>query len=172
MARYFIHDAVQKMLRRKVMSAAGPLATIVFLQPQAGPPLFLEGEGKAWVKKRDRPKRWLPAWAAGLIRCNVMRGWMPLRAVYAVRTCRTNESPFAPLKPRWGQTAKPSNRTVQRGFSWIERPLLASLAPRPDPNGAPVLLIDELTAPRAPFRTFLLEAPQRFSGHHPLKWAL
>jgi len=42
----------------------------------------------------------------------------------------------------------------------IERPLLQAL--RPDENGPPVLLIDELDRTDAPFEAFLLEALSEF----------
>jgi MoxR-like ATPase len=38
---------------------------------------------------------------------------------------------------------------------------------RPQPGGAPVLLIDEIDRTDEPFEAFLLEALSRFSGHHP-----
>ena len=42
----------------------------------------------------------------------------------------------------------------------IERPLLEAM--RPDENGAPILLIDELDRTDAPFEAFLLEALSDF----------
>lgn len=150
-------DDVQTLLGKEDYICGRSLATVVFLALKLGKPLFLEGE--PGTGKTEIAKAIASALGRKLIRLQCYEG---LDAASAV--CEWN---FA------GQmiairTAEASGG-AERGdlqselFSedyLIERPLLQAM--RPQEEGAPVLLIDELDRTDEPFEAFLLEALSDF----------
>jgi MoxR-like ATPase len=150
-------DAVQKMLADQGYVCSRALGTVVFLSLKLGRPLFLEGE--AGVGKTEIAKALAASMGKRLIRLQCYEGLDASSAVYewnfaaqmvAIRTAEaTGTADRAAL-----------NAELFSEEFLIERPLLQAL--RPDDNGAPVLLIDELDRTDAPFEAFLLEALSDF----------
>ena len=133
------------------------LSTVVFLALKLGRPLFLEGE--AGVGKTEIAKAVAGALGRRLIRLQCYEG---LDAAAAV--CDWN---FAAqmLAIRTAEAGGGADRDALRAELFtedylIERPLLAAM--RPQPGGAPVLLIDEIDRTDEPFEAFLLEALSDF----------
>ncbi|OIQ45112.1 MAG: ATPase [Roseobacter sp. MedPE-SW] len=150
-------DHVQQMLSEQGYVCGRPLATIVFLSLKLGRPLFLEGE--AGVGKTEIAKALAAAFGRRLIRLQCYEGLDASSAVY--------EWNFAAqmVAIRTAEAAGGADRaTLQTElFSdefLVERPLLEAM--RPDENGPPVLLIDELDRTDEPFEAFLLEALSDF----------
>ena len=143
-------DAVETLLEREGYVASRALATVVFLSLKLGKPLFLEGE--AGVGKTEIAKVLAAALGRRLIRLQCHEG---LDAASAV-----SEWNFAAqmIAIRAGEAA--GRAGVFSEDFLIERPLLAAM--RPQPGGAPVLLIDELDRADEPFEAFLLEALSDF----------
>mgnify|MGYP003668991859 FL=1 len=150
-------DAVQKMLADQGYVCGRALGTVVFLSLKLGRPLFLEGE--AGVGKTEIAKALAAAMGRRLIRLQCYEGLDASTAVYewnfaaqmvAIRTAEATG----------GADRKALNAELFSEEFLIERPLLQAL--RPDENGAPVLLIDELDRTDAPFEAFLLEALSDF----------
>ena len=150
-------DDVQAMLAAEDYVCGRSLATVVFLALKLGRPLFLEGE--AGVGKTEIAKALATGLGRRLIRLQCYEGLDAASAVY--------EWNFA------GQMiairAAEASGGVDRGTLTdelfteeflIERPLLQAM--RPQPGGAPVLLIDELDRTDEPFEAFLLEALSDF----------
>ncbi|MGX9353835.1 AAA family ATPase [Roseobacteraceae bacterium S113] len=150
-------DAVETLLAEQDYVCGRALGTVVFLALKLGRPLFLEGEpgtGKTEIAK---------AIAAGLgrrlIRLQCYEGLDAASAVY--------EWNF-PAQMVAIRTAEATGAADRAGLQkelfsdefLTERPLLEAM--RPDPNGAPVLLIDELDRADEPFEAFLLEALSDF----------
>ena len=137
--------------------ASRPLATVTFLALKLGRPLFLEGE--AGVGKTEIAKALAQALGRRLIRLQCYEGldaasavcdWNFAAQMIAIRTAEAT-----------GLTDRIALRDELFSESYlIERPLLAAM--RPQPGGAPVLLIDELDRTDAPFEAFLLEALSDF----------
>ncbi|MBO9477758.1 MoxR family ATPase [Shimia sp. R11_0] len=150
-------DAVQAMLAEEGYVCARPLATVVFLALRLGRPIFLEGE--AGVGKTEIAKALASALGRSLIRLQCYEGLDASSAVYewnfaaqmvAIRTAEAS-----------GQADRASLQEELFGPGYLlERPLLKAM--RPDPSGAPVLLIDELDRTDEPFEAFLLEALSDF----------
>jgi MoxR-like ATPase len=150
-------EDVQTMLAQQGYICGRALGVVVFLALRLGRPLFLEGEagtGKTEIAK---------ALAAGLnrrlIRLQCYEGLDISSAVYEWNF------PAQMVAIRTAEAAGAANRDTlqQELFSekyLIERPLLEAM--RPDENGAPVLLIDELDRTDEPFEAFLLEALSDF----------
>ena len=143
-------EATEAMLSGQGYVASRPLATVVFLSLKLGRPLFLEGE--AGVGKTEIAKTLATALGRRLIRLQCYEGldaasavaeWNFAAQMVAIRAAETTGS----------GTAKADLFTQE---FLIERPLLAAM--RPQPGGAPVLLIDEIDRTDAPFEAFLLEA--------------
>ncbi len=148
-------DAAAEMLAAQGYVASRALCTVVFLSLRLGRPLFLEGE--AGVGKTEIAKTIAAALGRRLIRLQCYEGldagsavaeWNFAAQMIAIRTAETT-----------------SDRTALRAelFSedyLIERPLLAAM--RPQPGGAPVLLIDEIDRTDEPFEAYLLEALSDF----------
>ncbi len=146
-------DAVEAMLAAQDYVCGRPLATVTYLALALGRPLFLEGEpgtGKTEIAK---------AIAAGLdrrlIRLQCYEGLDAASAVY--------EWNFAEqmIAIRAAEAAGGADRDTLKTELFTEeylisRPLLDAM--RPQPGGAPVLLIDEIDRTDAPFEAFLLEA--------------
>ncbi len=143
-------DATQDLLGAQGYVAARSLATVVFLALRLGKPLFLEGE--AGVGKTEIAKALAAALGRRLIRLQCHEG---LDASSAV-----SEWNFAAqmIAIRSGEATGRAG-VFSEDFI-IERPLLAAM--RPQPGGAPVLLIDELDRADEPFEAFLLEALSDF----------
>ncbi|MCV2890636.1 AAA family ATPase [Ruegeria aquimaris] len=150
-------DDVQRMLGEQGYVCGRALATVVFLSLRLGRPLFLEGE--AGVGKTEIAKAIAAALGRRLIRLQCYEGLDAASAVY--------DWNFAAqmVAIRTAEAAGGADRAALQTelFSdefLIERPLLQAM--RPDPAGAPVLLIDELDRTDEPFEAFLLEALSDF----------
>ncbi|MFN0113161.1 MAG: AAA family ATPase [Paracoccaceae bacterium] len=150
-------DDVTRLLTGQSYVADRALSTVVFLALRLGRPLFLEGE--AGVGKTEIAK----ALAAGLNRRLIrLQCYEGLDAASAV--CDWN---FAAqmIAIRTAEATGAGDRDALRAELFtedylIERPLLAAM--RPQPGGAPVLLIDEVDRTDEPFEAFLLEALSDF----------
>ncbi len=150
-------DAVERLLAAQGYVSSRALATVVFLSLKLGRPLFLEGE--AGVGKTEIAKTLAQALGRRLIRLQCYEG---LDAASAVA-----EWNFAAqmIAIRTAEAAGTADRDHLKSelFSedfLIARPLLEAM--RPQPGGAPVLLIDELDRTDEPFEAFLLEALSDF----------
>ncbi|WP_299078726.1 MoxR family ATPase [uncultured Ruegeria sp.] len=150
-------DAVQQVLGDQGYVCGRALATVVFLALKLGRPLFLEGE--AGVGKTEIAKALASGLGRRLIRLQCYEGLDASSAVYewnfpaqmvAIRTAEAS-----------GGADRNSLQTELFSDEYlIERPLLQAM--RPDENGAPILLIDELDRTDEPFEAFLLEALSDF----------
>lgn len=150
-------DAVQEMLAGQGYICDRALGTVVFLALRLGRPLFLEGE--AGVGKTEIAKALASGLNRRLIRLQCYEGLDASTAVYEWNF------PAQMVAIRTAEAAGDSSREALQAelFSdayLIERPLLEAM--RPDENGAPVLLIDELDRTDEPFEAFLLEALSDF----------
>ncbi|WP_299842902.1 MoxR family ATPase [uncultured Roseovarius sp.] len=150
-------DAVQKMLEGEGYVCGRALGTVVFLALTLGRPLFLEGE--AGVGKTEIAKALATGLGRRLIRLQCYEGLDAASAVY--------EWNFAEqmIAIRTAEASGGVDRTHLKDELFteeflIERPLLQAM--RPQPGGAPVLLIDELDRTDEPFEAFLLEALSDF----------
>lgn len=128
------------------------LATTLFLALKMGRPLFLEGE--AGVGKTEIAKVLSKALGRRLVRLQCYEGLDVSSAVYEWNYSRQM------IEIRLAEAAGKVDReqlatdVMSKAFL-IERPLLQAL--RSDPQGAPVLLIDELDRTDEPFEAYLLE---------------
>lgn len=150
-------DDVQSMLSAQGYVCGRALATVVFLSLKLGRPLFLEGE--AGVGKTEIAKAIAAALNRRLIRLQCYEGLDASSAVYEWNF------PAQMVAIRTAEAAGGADRQALQTelFSdefLVERPLLEAM--RPDENGAPVLLIDELDRTDEPFEAFLLEALSDF----------
>jgi MoxR-like ATPase len=150
-------DAVETLLAGQGYVASRALATVVFLSLKLGRPLFLEGE--AGTGKTEIAKTLATALGRRLIRLQCYEGldaaaavadWNFAAQMIAIRTAEATGS---------------TDRSAIRDELFTEdfliaRPLLEAM--RPQPGGAPVLLIDELDRTDEPFEAFLMEALSDF----------
>ena len=150
-------EAVQDMLAGQGYVCARPLATVIFLALRLGRPLFLEGE--AGVGKTEVAKAIAAGLGRRLIRLQCYEGLDASSAVY--------EWNFAAqmIAIRSAEASGGLDRNALKTELFTEeylisRPLLEAM--RPQPGGAPVLLIDELDRTDEPFEAFLLEALSDF----------
>ncbi len=150
-------DAVEEMLAGEGYVCGRSLATVVYLGLRLRRPLFLEGE--AGVGKTEIAKAIASGLGRRLIRLQCYEGLDAASAVY--------DWNFAAqmIAIRTAEAAGGADRDALRAELFtedylIERPLLAAM--RPQPGGAPVLLIDELDRTDEPFEAFLLEALSDF----------
>ncbi len=144
-------DAVDTMLSGQGYVSSRALATVVFLSMRLGRPLFLEGE--AGTGKTEIAKAIAAALGRRLIRLQCYEG---LDAASAVAEWNFAAQMVA-IRAAEGTMSKADLFTEDY---LIERPLLAAM--RPQPGGAPVLLIDEIDRTDEPFEAFLLEALSDF----------
>ncbi|MGY6411399.1 MAG: AAA family ATPase [Alkalilacustris sp.] len=144
------------MLAAQGYVADRALATVVFLSLRLGRPLFLEGA--AGVGKTEIAKVLASALGRRLIRLQCYEGldassavceWNFAAQMIAIRTAEAGGSDPTHLR-----------HDLFSDAFLIARPLLEAM--RPQPGGAPVLLIDELDRTDAPFEAFLLEALSDF----------
>jgi MoxR-like ATPase len=142
-------DATAALLASQGYVAGRALATVVFLSLRLGRPLFLEGE--AGTGKTEIAKTLAAALGRRLIRLQCYEG---LDAASAVA-----EWNFAAQMVAIRADGAGKGDLFTEDFL-IERPLLAAM--RPQPGGAPVLLIDEVDRTDEPFEAFLLEALSDF----------
>ena len=150
-------DAVQEMLRGQDYVCGRALGTVTFLALKLGRPLFLEGEagtGKTEIAKA------IAGLGRRLIRLQCYEGLDAASAVY--------EWNFAEqmIAIRAAEASGGADRDALKSELFTEdyliaRPLLEAM--RPQPGGAPVLLIDEIDRTDAPFEAFLLEALSDFA---------
>ncbi|MFQ6548898.1 AAA family ATPase [Aestuariibius sp. 2305UL40-4] len=150
-------DEVQQVLAGQNYVCGRALATVVFLALKLGRPLFLEGE--AGTGKTEIAKAISAALGRRLIRLQCYEGLDASSAVY--------EWNFAEqmIAIRAAEAAGGADRGILKDELFteeylIERPLLQAM--RPQPGGAPVLLIDEIDRTDEPFEAFLLEALSDF----------
>lgn len=150
-------DGVSALLASQGYVADRALSTVVFLALRLGRPLFLEGE--PGTGKTEIAKAIATALGRRLIRLQCYEGLDAASAVYdwnfaaqmiAIRTAEA----------AGGADRAALNAELFTEDYLIERPLLAAM--RPQPGGAPVLLIDELDRTDEPFEAFLLEALSDF----------
>ncbi|NEX45354.1 MoxR family ATPase [Rhodobacter sp. ETT8] len=143
-------DATETLLADQGYVASRALATVVFLSLKLGRPLFLEGE--AGVGKTEIAKTLAHALGRRLIRLQCYEG---LDAASAVAEWNFAAQMVAIRAAETSGNATSRADLFTEDFL-IERPLLAAM--RPQPGGAPVLLIDEIDRTDEPFEAFLLEA--------------
>ena len=150
-------DAVQTLLAGQNYICDRALGTVVFLALKFGRPLFLEGE--AGVGKTEIAKAIAAALGRRLIRLQCYEGLDASTAVY--------EWNFAAqmIAIRTAEASGGADRALLQSELFtqdylIARPLLEAM--RPQPCGAPVLLIDEIDRTDAPFEAFLMEALSDF----------
>ena len=150
-------DDVQTDLAAQGYICGRSLATVVFLSQRLGRPLFLEGE--AGTGKTEIAKAIAASLGRRLIRLQCYEGLDAASAVY--------EWNFAEqmIAIRTAEAVGGADRTALRAELFtedylIERPLLQAM--RPQPGGAPVLLIDEVDRTDEPFEAYLLEALSEF----------
>ena len=150
-------DRVQSALAAQDYICGRSLATVLFLALRLGRPLFLEGE--AGTGKTEIAKSIAQALGRRLIRLQCYEG---LDAASAVYEWNYAEQMIA-IRTAEATGATDRSRLKTELFSedfLIERPLLEAM--RPQPGGAPVLLIDEIDRTDEPFEAFLLEALSEF----------
>lgn len=128
------------------------LGTVAFLAMTLGKPLFLEGE--AGVGKTEIARALSTALGRRLIRLQCYEGLDSSSAIYEwnfaaqIVAIRTAEAA--------GQTDRETLQAELFSDTYlIRRPLLQALEPQPE--GPPVLLIDEIDRTDEPFEAFLLE---------------
>jgi MoxR-like ATPase len=148
-------DDVQHLLAGQDYVCGRALATVAFLALRLGRPLFLEGE--AGTGKTEIAKAIATALGRRLIRLQCYEGLDTAAAVYEWNFA----AQMVAIRAAEG-TADRAHLTDELFTErfLIERPLLQAM--RPQPGGAPVLLIDEIDRTDAPFEAFLLEALSDF----------
>ncbi|MEC9434812.1 MAG: MoxR family ATPase [Pseudomonadota bacterium] len=150
-------DDVQEMLGSVGYVCGRDLGAVAFLALKLGRPLFLEGE--AGVGKTEIAKALAAALGRKLIRLQCYEGLDASSAVYewnfAAQMVAIRTAEAVGTEDRQSLTTELFSEEFL-----IERPLLQAM--RPQPGGAPVLLIDEIDRTDEPFEAFLLEALSDF----------
>ena len=145
-------DDTQSMLLNTGYVADRSLATVVYLALKMGRPLLLEGE--AGVGKTEIAKSLSSMLGRKLIRLQCYEGLDVASAVYEWNYA----GQMMAIRLAEVEGATDRARLESDLFSaryLIKRPLLQAL--EPDPQGPPVLLIDELDRTDEAFEAFLLE---------------
>ena len=133
------------------------LATVVFLALRMGRPLLLEGE--AGVGKTEIAKVLASALGRRLIRLQCYEGLDVASAVYEWNYPR--QMMAIRLAEAAGETDRDQlSSDIYSERYLVKRPLLQALEPQPE--GPPVLLIDELDRTDEAFEAYLLEALSDF----------
>ena len=138
-------DATLDLLAKADYLADRSLATVLFLALKMGRPIFLEGE--AGVGKTEIAKVLSATLGRRLIRLQCYEGLDVAAAVYEWNYA----AQMIAIRLAEAEGAHDRDRIEHDIFSdrfLIKRPLLQAL--EPDPAGAPVLLIDELSMGLAP----------------------
>ena len=150
-------EEVQALLAAQNYVCGRALGTVVYLALTLGRPLFLEGE--AGVGKTEIAKALAAGLGRRLIRLQCYEG---LDASSAV--CEWNfAAQMIAIRATEATSGADTDQLKKDLFGeefLIERPLLQAM--RPQPGGAPILLIDELDRTDEPFEAFLLEALSDF----------
>jgi MoxR-like ATPase len=154
-------DDTLALLGRGEYVADRGLATALFLALTLGRPLLLEGE--AGVGKTEIAKVLARTLGRTLIRLQCYEGLDQAAAVYEWNYAR--QMIEIRLAEAGGRVSAPGEidaleRDIFSQRFLIKRPLLQALEPHPE--GAPVLLIDELDRTDEPFEAFLLEVLSDF----------
>jgi len=150
-------DAAEALLAAGDYVADRSLATAVFLALKLGRPLFLEGE--AGVGKTEIAKVLAATLGRKLIRLQCYEGLDVASAVYEWNYARQMlEIRLAEAEGEVDRERLGHDVFSQRFL--VERPILQALAPQPE--GPPVLLIDELDRTDEPFEAYLLEVLSDF----------
>lgn len=150
-------DEVQRLLAGQAYVCGRALATVTFLALRLGRPLFLEGE--AGTGKTEIAKAIAAALGRRLIRLQCYEGLDTAAAVYEWNFAAQMVAIRAAEAQGGTDRAHLTDELFTERFL-IERPLLQAM--RPQPGGAPVLLIDEIDRTDEPFEAFLLEALSDF----------
>src|SRR4030081_2324448 len=150
-------DAMLELLTSRGYLAERSLATVAYLSPRMGRPLFLEGE--AGVGKTEIAKVLSVALGRKLIRLQCYEGLDVASAVYEWNSAAQM------IAIRLAEAAGDTDRDQLSSDIFaerylIKRPLLQAL--EPDVAGAPVLLIDELDRTDEAFEAYLLEVLSDF----------
>ncbi|MEQ9520519.1 MAG: MoxR family ATPase [Parvibaculum sp.] len=145
-------DECEALLTKGNYVADRSLASVLYLSLAMGKPLFLEGE--AGVGKTEIAKVLSKVLGRDLIRLQCYEGLDTASAVYEWNYAAQM------IEIRLGEASGDRDReTLAKSIFderfLIRRPLLKALDPHP--NGAPVLLIDELDRTDEPFEAYLLE---------------
>src|SRR6185295_10426345 len=150
-------DSTLDLLAKADYIADRSLATVLYLALRMGGPLFVEGE--AGVGKTEIAKVLARTLGRKLIRLQCYEGLDAASAVYEWNYARQ----MIEIRLAEAQGSVDREQLGSDVFNekfLIHRPLLEAL--QPDPNGAPVLLIDELDRTDEPFEAYLLEVLSDF----------
>jgi MoxR-like ATPase len=150
-------DEARALLAGAGYVAGRDLATVAFLALKLGRPLFLEGE--AGVGKTEIARALAAALGRRLIRLQCYEGLDAASAVYEWNF----PAQMVAIRAAEAEGQADRGTLVAELFSeryLIRRPLLEAMQPQPD--GPPVLLIDEIDRTDEPFEAFLLEALSDF----------
>ncbi|WP_297538394.1 MoxR family ATPase [Roseovarius sp.] len=150
-------DAVQRILAEQDYVCGRALGTVTYLALTLGRPLFLEGE--AGTGKTEIAKALAQALGRRLIRLQCYEGLDAASAVYEWNFTGQMIAIRAAEAAGGVDRSHLKDELFTQEFL-IERPLLQAM--RPQPGGAPVLLIDEIDRTDEPFEAFLLEALSDF----------
>jgi MoxR-like ATPase len=145
-------DATVALLAKADYIADRSLATVLYLALKMGRPIFLEGE--AGVGKTEIAKVLAASLGRKLIRLQCYEGLDVSSAVYEWNY----GAQMIAIRLAEAEGAGDRERIEHDVFSekfLIKRPLLQAL--EPDPDGSPVLLIDEIDRTDEAFEAFLLE---------------
>ena len=145
-------DQTIALLAKADYIADRSLATVLYLALKMGRPIFLEGE--AGVGKTEIAKVLAASLGRKLIRLQCYEGLDVSAAVYEWNY----GAQMIAIRLAEAEGGRDRDRIEHDVFSerfLIKRPLLQAL--EPDPDGAPVLLIDEIDRTDEAFEAFLLE---------------
>ena len=150
-------DDVLALLGQGGYIADRSLATVLFLALKRGRPLFCEGE--AGVGKTEIAKVLSETLGRRLIRLQCYEGLDAASAVYEWNYARQMME-IRLAEAQGGVDRSQLGADIFNERFLIRRPLLEALQPHPE--GAPILLIDELDRTDEPFEAYLLEVLSDF----------